>query len=193
MKHAPRRRLVPVILILLAGFLPAALGGPLPVQAAGTISLTALDTAYSQDFDTLANAGSANTAVPTGWDFFESGANANGAYRAGDGSLTTGDTYSFGATGSTERAFGGLFSNALLPTIGAQFTNNTGGTITSLAVTYTGEQWRLGTTGRVHHHRPEHRQRRILLDSLERRQRQRRGRRSLGGRFLSDCPRRNRV
>ena len=37
------------------------------------------------------------------------------------------------------------------PTIGAQFGNNTGATITSLAIAYTGEQWRLGqnTAGRA--------------------------------------------
>ena len=55
-----------------------------------------------------------------------------------------------GPAGNAERAFGGLRSGSLVPLIGAQFTNNTGGTITSLAVSYTGEQWRLGqnTTGR---------------------------------------------
>ena len=42
-------------------------------------------------------------------------------------------------------------SGSLVPLVGAQFTNNAGGTITSLAVSYTGEQWRLGqnTTGRA--------------------------------------------
>jgi hypothetical protein len=41
-----------------------------------------------------------------------------------------------------------LQSGSLAPTIGACFTNNTGGTITSLAIAYTGEQWRLGASGR---------------------------------------------
>ena len=36
--------------------------------------------------------------------------------------------------GNAERAFGGLRSGSLVPLIGAQFTNNTGGTITSLAM-----------------------------------------------------------
>ncbi len=122
-----------------------------PARAAGTVSLTALGSAYTQDFNTLASTGTANTAVPTGWEFSESGTNANTTYRAGTGSDTTGDTYSFGAASNTERAFGGLRSGSLVPLIGAQFTNNTGGTITSLAIAYTGEQWRLGqnTTGRA--------------------------------------------
>lgn len=126
----------------------------LPMQsagAAGNVSLTALGSAYTQDFNTLASSGTANTVVPNGWEFSESGTNANTTYRAGTGSDNTGDTYSFGATGNSERAFGGLRSGSLVPLIGAQFTNNTGGTITSLDVSYTGEQWRLGqnTTGRA--------------------------------------------
>src|SRR5262249_36532885 len=75
--------------------------------------------------------------------------NANTTYTAGTGSSTTGDTYSFGATSSTDRAFGGLQSGSLIPTIGACFTNNTGIAITSLAIAYTGEQWRLRATGRA--------------------------------------------
>ena len=40
-------------------------------------------------------------------------------------------------------------SGSLNPTIGASFTNNTGSTITELSISYTGEQWRLGTSGRT--------------------------------------------
>ena len=61
----------------------------------------------------------------------------------------TGDTYSYGAAGSTERALGGLRSGTLIPIFGASFTNNTGTTIASLAVSYTGEEWRLGTAART--------------------------------------------
>ncbi|HJQ25360.1 MAG TPA: C25 family cysteine peptidase [Blastocatellia bacterium] len=119
-------------------------------SAAGSISLTTLGSAYTQNFDTLANTGTSST-VPTGWDFSESGTNANTSYTAGTGSSTTGDTYSFGVAGTnlvTDRAFGGLQSGNLIPTIGASFTNNTGAAITSLAIAYTGEQWRLGVTPR---------------------------------------------
>jgi len=117
-------------------------------SAAGSISLTTLGSPYMQNFDTLVNTGTSST-VPTGWDFSEAGANANTTYTAGTGSGTAGDTYSFGATGSTERAFGCLQSGTLIPTIGASFTNNTGSTVTSLAIAYTGEEWRLGTAGRT--------------------------------------------
>ena len=114
---------------------------------AAPISLTALDLGYTQDFDTLANTGTSST-LPAGWEFNESGTNANTTYTAGTGSSNAGDTYSFGAIASTERAFGGLQSGSLIPTIGAIFINNTGATITSLEIAYTGEQWRLGTTSR---------------------------------------------
>jgi uncharacterized protein len=118
---------------------------------AGAVSLTTLGATYDENFDTLANSGTTNTALPTGWDLFESGTNANAAYQAGTGSNNAGDTYSFGASTATERALGGLRSGSLVPTVGAQFTNNTGATITSITISYAGEQWRLGqnVTGRA--------------------------------------------
>lgn len=112
----------------------------------GQISLIGSGT-YSEDFNTLANTGTSST-VPTGWAFSETGTNANGLYAAGTGSSNAGDTYSFGSTASTDRAFGGLLSGSLVPTIGAQFQNSTGFTITQVPITYTGEQWRAGVTNR---------------------------------------------
>jgi predicted extracellular nuclease len=135
-----------VILAFVVSLLPAqstALG-------AGTVSLTAFSSAYTQDFNTLASSG-ASDVTPDGWWFIESGTNANTTYAAGTGSSNTGNTYSFGATDDAERAFGGLRSGNLVPLIGASFANDTGGTITALSITYTGEQWRLGnvTSGRL--------------------------------------------
>jgi uncharacterized protein len=128
-----------------------------PMQSAGaagggsgSISLTTLGTAYTQNFDTLANTGTTNNLAITGWYLNETGTSSsnNGQYAAGTGSGTAGDVYSFGAAGSAERAFGTLFSGTLTPTIGAQFTNNTGFTVTTLDVLYTGEMWRAGVTNR---------------------------------------------
>jgi predicted extracellular nuclease len=114
----------------------------------GSVSLATLGVAYGQDFDTLAATGTANTTLPTGWFLSETGTNSDDAYAAGTGSNNAGNTYSFGAAGSPERAFGGLLSGSLNPTIGASFTNDTGSTINSLAISYTGEQWRVGTLDR---------------------------------------------
>src|SRR5262249_43187251 len=121
---------------------------PPPALAAGAISLTTLGSPYTQNFDTLASAGTSSSG-PNGWAFFGTGTNANALYTAGTGSSDTGDTYSVGAAGASDRAFGGLQSGSLVPTIGASFTNNTGSNITALFISYTGEQWRLGTSGRT--------------------------------------------
>lgn len=115
--------------------------------AEGQVSLTTIGVAYTQDFNTLASSGP-NSSVPTGWAFNESGSNANTTYTAGTGSNNTGDTYSFGATSDTDRAFGGLQSSSLIPMFGASFTNNTGSPIASILIAYVGEQWRLGTRSR---------------------------------------------
>ena len=133
-------------LLILSGLLP--LAAPAAVLAAGSVSLGAIGTPYTQNFDTLANTGT-SSAVPTGWDFSETGTNANTTYTAGTGSGTAGDTYSFGSASATDRAFGGLRSGALVPTVGASFTNATGVSISSLDVAYTGEQWRLGAVART--------------------------------------------
>ena len=120
---------------------------------AGSVSLTTAGTAVFQNFDTLSNtAGSTtNTATPDGWYFIESGGGArdNGQYAVDTGGSTTGDTYSYGAAASLDRAFGQLRSGTAIAIIGSQFTNNTGGALGSLAIAYTGEEWRLGTAGRT--------------------------------------------
>ena len=100
-----------------------------------------------QTFDSLASSGT-GSAVPTGWAFVETGSNANGTYAADNGAGNAGNTYSFGAASSTERAFGMLRSGSLVPMIGARLSNNSAAAVGQVTVTYTGEQWRLGTVGR---------------------------------------------
>ena len=114
----------------------------------GAVSLTTIGSPATENFVTLSNtAGSTtNTTLPTGWYLTETGGGArdNEQYAVDTGASTTGDIYSYGAAASTERAFGELRSGTLIPLFGAKFTNNTGATITSLDVAYTGEQWRFG-------------------------------------------------
>ena len=114
----------------------------------GTVNLTAFDLAYQENFDTLASSGTSSL-LPAGWEILEAGTNANLTYTAGTGSGNAGDTYSFGSTAATDRALGGLFSGSLTPLFGVAFSNSTGQLITSLDVSFTGEQWRLGTAGRA--------------------------------------------
>src|SRR5436305_112161 len=121
--------------------------------SAQCVSLTTLGSAVTQNFDTLSNtAGSTtnNLTIP-GWFMTETGGGArdNEQYAVDTGGSSTGDTYSYGAAGSTERALGQLRSGTLIPLFGACFTNNTGGTIASLPISYNGEEWRLGTAART--------------------------------------------
>ena len=117
----------------------------LPLCAFSQINLSG--GTYQQDFNGLASSGT-SSALPAGWLFAELGTNANTLYNTGTGSNNAGDTYSFGITGSNERALGGLQSGSLTPMIGAFFVNNTGSTLSSVSISYTGEQWRLGTADR---------------------------------------------
>lgn len=121
--------------------------------SAQCVSLTTLGSAATQNFDTLSNtAGSTtNNLTITGWFMTETGGGArdNEQYGVDTGGSTTGDTYSYGAAGSTERALGGLRSGTLIPNFGACYTNNTGATIGNLAIAYNGEEWRLGTAART--------------------------------------------
>jgi len=123
-------------------------------QAFGTIflddafSVAAVNTAYTENFDSLAQSGNSST-TPTAWTRAETLSSANTVYTANNGGSTTGDTYSYGTTSQTDRALGGLRTGSLAPTIGAYFKNDTGSTINSLTIAYTGEEWRLGTASRT--------------------------------------------
>ena len=102
-RHTPARAALAAILVAAA---PAALaqyvslvGGTPPVQS----------------FDTLAASGTGST-LPDGWYFTETGSNANTTYVADDGTLNSGNTYSYGAAGSLHHGrirmvcgIGGLF------------------------------------------------------------------------------------
>ena len=104
---------------------------------------------YAQNFDSLANTGTANTWVDNvtlpGWYASKSlGGNAVTAYRAGTGSDNSGALYSFGDSGSTDRALGSVASGT--PgnfAYGVCLTNDTTVAQTNFTVSYTGEQWRV--------------------------------------------------
>jgi hypothetical protein len=111
---------------------------------------------YNQNFNTLPNSGTFSFVgsgpfdLPTttagsldGWAFRQlSGTSANAAFRVGDGSTNNQSVYSYGTTGSAERALGILAGPQRVSSIGALFVNNSGSTINSITITFTGEQWR---------------------------------------------------
>jgi hypothetical protein len=102
-------------------------------------------TNFSESFNTLAASGSVQLSNTFEFAFIEAGGDI--AYTANNGSNSTGDTYSFGANGSSDRALGEITSPTVHTTIGACFTNNSNHAITSFLISYTGEQWRSGSAG----------------------------------------------
>jgi hypothetical protein len=113
---------------------------------AAVISISSFNSPYTQNFDTLASSGTSSV-VPTGWAFVEAGSSPNMEYSAGPAG-SWGDTFSFGNPNSSERAFGSVYG-ATSSLIGASFRNDTGKTITTLAISYFGEEWYVGKSGRV--------------------------------------------
>lgn len=107
----------------------------------GKISLTSPGVPYNQDFNSL---DTSTQYLPQGWNFREEGSQANYTYAANNGSSNSGNIYSYGLNDSTDRAFGCLQSSSLGPCISAVFTNNTGGLLQAVDITYYGELWRLG-------------------------------------------------
>ena len=121
-------------------------------SAQAQVSMTALNTPLTQNFDSLANAGTtnawANNSTLPGWYVLRGAAPPEPTnYAAGDGTPNaTFGLYSLGPTGSTDRALGAIISNGFAGNPGAvvyavRLTNNTGADITSLQIGYTGEQW----------------------------------------------------
>lgn len=113
--------------------------------AFGQISLTSVGAAYTQNFDSMG----ATTVYPTGWNAIRaSGSGTVGqalTLTVNDGTSNTGAVFNVGsAVSSTDRAIGTLASGATVPAFGAQFTNNTGAPITSVAISFNEEQWRTG-------------------------------------------------
>lgn len=130
----------------------AALALCLPVSAmaqqvgSGAVALTGPGAGASEDFDTLANShGSTSDVLPTGWYFQEVGnSNANGTYLVDDGTSNSGNTFSYGSSGNSDRALGALASGSVQSTIGAQLRNDSGSHLSELNISFYVEQWRLG-------------------------------------------------
>ncbi len=125
---------------------------------AQSTSISFTGATYNQTFDTLPNSGTFSFTgagpfdLPTttagslnGWAFQRlSGSGANAAFRVGDGSTNNQAMYSYGTTGSGERALGSLAGGTIVSSFGALLVNNSGSTIDSITITFTGEQWRRG-------------------------------------------------
>jgi PEP-CTERM motif len=116
--------------------------------AQAQISITSPGLVYTQSFDTLSNTGTTNAWVNDstlpGWSLFSSAGVAVTNFRADAGTSNTGAIYSYGSTGSTERALGSVASGSFAGTLVLALANNSGSVIDSFTLGYTGEQWRNG-------------------------------------------------
>ncbi|MEB3350924.1 MAG: ExeM/NucH family extracellular endonuclease, partial [Cyanobacteriota bacterium] len=122
---------------------------------------------YSQSFDALALSGSgngwANDVTLPGWHLFRQPAAAPVAlatYNADSGTGNAGAFVSYGSTGSSDRALGGLgsggsyfgspSSGSLAGWFALALTNASGAAIASLDLSFNGEQWRNGGNTTAH-------------------------------------------
>lgn len=113
----------------------------------------------NENFDTLDSSGTngvawANDSTLPGWSLFNSLGNAPPTYNSNNGGSNAGAFYSFGTTGTSERALGGTasggayfgspLSGAVAGWIAVAIENNTGGALSDFTVSFDGEQWRNG-------------------------------------------------
>jgi autotransporter-associated beta strand protein len=126
----------------------------LPV-AWSQISVT--DGTYSTDFDGLISTGTQTISATVGtqaeldsldgWYGTKAGGTGSTAMvlRADNGGSNSGALYSYGATGSNDRALGSLASGSNVPAFGGWFTNDSGSLFTSISISFTSEFWRSST------------------------------------------------
>jgi T5SS/PEP-CTERM-associated repeat protein len=120
--------------------------GSIAVAAPPAIALSS--GSYTQGFDSLSLSGGTNpwrdNSTLLGWYAAKSVAPTNiTTYIASDGNGNAGALYSFGSSGSGERALGSIGSGSVdTISYGLGFTNDTGVSVSNFLVSYTGEQWR---------------------------------------------------
>ena len=116
----------------------------------GQITISALNTPYTQNFDAM---GATGTTYPTDW----TGIRAAGSGTANqvlnpvvtDGTSNSGAVFNIGTTSANDRALGSLASGTTIPAFGATFKNTSGGLISKISISGIMEQWRTGTDATI--------------------------------------------
>ncbi|MGQ0828123.1 MAG: T9SS type A sorting domain-containing protein [Bacteroidota bacterium] len=113
-------------------------------NAMAQVSITTASTPYTENFNTLNTSGGwSNNSTLAGWYSTESF-----IYLDNGASTIGGRFFSYGTNSSPERALGGSgFSSLAGVRFGVKLLNNTGDSITSLDISYMGEQWRVEAPG----------------------------------------------
>jgi Carboxypeptidase regulatory-like domain/Putative Ig domain len=117
--------------------------------AFGQVSFTTTGTAVTQNFDSLGTTATTpvtdNTTITGVYAFRAVGNVVPNVFTADNGGSNAGRFNNYGTTAATDRALGSASSGTPgTLNYGVRYKNNTGAAITSLLVTYTGEQWRNG-------------------------------------------------
>ncbi|MFH4963491.1 T9SS type A sorting domain-containing protein [Gaetbulibacter sp. M235] len=116
----------------------------------GQASITALNNAYSENFDGMTSLG---TTFPTNWTAIRAAGsgtlNQVLTMAVTDGATTSGNIYNVGTASAPDRAFGSLASGTTVPAFGMSFINNTGDQITQFNIALLVEQWRSGSSNSV--------------------------------------------
>jgi hypothetical protein len=109
---------------------------------------------YTQSFDSISSTTWANNSTITGWSLFNKTPAAITTIVIDNGSGNTGSFVSYGATGASDRALGGLGSGgtyfgspasaSVAGYIALQIQNSTGSALTQFTIGFSGEQWRNG-------------------------------------------------
>ncbi|MBL7746171.1 MAG: hypothetical protein JNM19_01980, partial [Chitinophagaceae bacterium] len=122
--------------------------------------INAVSTNYTEDFNALTNGTWTDGTTVTGWYAKTDNTATIATYGANTGTTTAGGLYAYGVAGTnplSERALGFVSSNAFTGGsgtgkgyIGWRLRNNTGSAISSITVTWTGEQWRKENNAAAH-------------------------------------------
>jgi hypothetical protein len=126
------------------------------INALAQFSINAPSTNYTENFNALTSGTWTDNTTATGWYAKTDLTSPITTYGANTGTTTTAGLYAFGVAGTnplTDRALGYAPSNAYTGAsgtgkgyVGWRLLNNTGGSLSSITVTWTGEQWRKDAT-----------------------------------------------
>lgn len=134
----------------------AVLGLLVSYEAQSQFNIDAGSTNYTQNFDALTPAGTwTDNTTLTGWYARTDATASIASFALNTGTTTTAALYSFGTT--SDRALGYGVSNAYFGAAGTgkgymgwRLKNNTGNPVSSISVTWTGEQWRKDNNAAAH-------------------------------------------
>lgn len=116
----------------------------------GQITISALNSPYTQNFDGM---GAAGTTFPNDWTGIRAAgtgtANQTLTLVVTDGATTSGGVFNVGTATATERALGTLASASTIPAIGATFKNTTGALISKISLAGVMEQWKSGSDAAI--------------------------------------------